>query len=142
MNKRDFVLGGCTTLVASAGLSNPAHPDQPSVGPVRRFLTRLPDLETHAGADGWRHYVGERFTQSRSGGKTELVLRSVATSRVDVRGEQFTLFFAASETALLPVAAQRLLHGVTGQQIPIYLQPAGETLDGLKLYRADFNRLA
>lgn len=142
MNKRDFVLGGCTTLVASAGLASPAHPDQPSVGPVRRFLARLPDLETHAGAAGWRQYVGERFTQSRSGGKTELVLLSVATGRVDVQGEQFTLLFAALATALLPVAGQRLLHRATGQQIPIFLQPAGETLEGLKLYRADFNRLA
>lgn len=142
MNKRDFVLGGCSTLIASAGLSSSAHADQLGVGPVRRLLKRLPDLERHAGADGWRQYVGERFTQLRPGSKAEFVLRRVTKSRVDMQGEQFTLLFAASVAVSIPVAAQSLLHGATGQQIPIFLQPAGDDLDGLKLYRADFNRLA
>ena len=141
MNKRDFVLGGCTTLAAGAVVSPHASAEQSGLPLATRRLERLPDLETHSSVEAWRKYVGERFVQLTPDGKLEFVLRGVARRHADEHGEQFTLLFAsATETKLPGTSAHRLRHQTTGQQIPMFLQTAGAELSGFVLYRADFNR--
>jgi hypothetical protein len=142
MNKRNFVLGGCTTLAASLAVSAPALPLQPGAARIHRRLQRLPDLQTRAGLGEWRLYIGERFTQSTSTGTREIVLRRVDTQHADERGEQFTLVFAGAADATTAGTTRPLRHGKTGQQLPIFLQSAGRDTDGLALLRADFNNLA
>lgn len=141
MDKRDFVLGGCTTLAATVILATPAKAEQSGAARAVRRLERFPDLETSASLAAWRRYVGERFAQAMPGSARELVLRRIEQHHADEHGEQFTLLFTAAMDATLPGGTQRLRHATTGQKIPIFLQPAGNDLDGRALYRADFNRL-
>jgi hypothetical protein len=148
MNKRDFVLASCTTLAASSVLSEPAAAAQQTAVPqVARRLARWPDLQSSMSLATWRKYIGERFAQPVSTGGTDLVLRGVEQIPGNAAGEQFTLVFApASDSSLLSDAAfadstPALRHRATGQQVAVFLQPAGQDVDGLALYRADFNLL-
>lgn len=148
MNKRDFVLGGATTLTAGMVLPTGANAAQPSAGqkspqPERsaaRRLTRWPDLASRPDLDTWRHYIGEAFTQRLSNGNG-LVLQRVDQHCSGERGEQFSLLFTATGGARRPGGTQDLRHAATGQQFAVYLQTAGHEPNGRALYRADFNRL-
>ena len=149
MNKRDFVLTSCTTLAASSVLSasEPGAAKRTGVPQVAGRLARWPDLQSSMSMGTWRKYVGERFAQPVSTGGVDLVLRSVEQLPGNAAGEQFTLVFApASDSSLLSDAAfadstPALRHRATGQQLAVFLQPAGQDLEGLTLYRADFNLL-
>lgn len=146
MNKRDFVLAGCTTLTTGVVLSTPAKPLLPGVARTTRRLERFPDLQASPGMATWRKYVGERFQQLVSGDALAVVLRRVVHRNAGEHGEQFTLLFANANVdgnpngMLKPMGTQLLRHATTGQQIPVFLQSAGSDPDGLMLYRADFNR--
>lgn len=143
MNKRDFVLGGCTTLAASVVLPSPAMAGPASLARVMDRLDRLPDLHLSNSMDTWSKYIGERFVQTAPGEGIEMVLTQVDAHQIEQRGEQFTLTFAATGGhAARPLEAHQLRHGASGQQIPIFLQPAGIDLKGSAVYRADFNLLA
>ena len=148
MNKRDFVLGSATTLTASVVFSTHADAAQPVVGiknPKAQWstahrLARWPDLASQPDLDAWRHYVGEPFAQPLSIGHG-LVLRRVEQRYSGERGEQFSLVFAPTADAIGQSGTHQLRHAATGQKIAVYLQAAGNDLDGRALLRADFNRL-
>jgi hypothetical protein len=148
MNKRDFVLGGATTLTAGVMLPARADAAQPSVGAnhsqldgsTARRLARWPDLASRPDLDTWRHYVGESFGQAVPG-ERGLVLRRVDQQHPDEQGEQFSLVFAPEAGAKRQSGTHQLRHAATGQQIAVYLQAAGHDADGRALLRADFNRL-
>jgi hypothetical protein len=149
MNKRNFVLGGSTTLAGSVVFASHAVAAQPLAGsqnlgarrPVTGRLTRLPDLADRQDRSTWERYVGERFTQRTPYAKA-LVLRSVDVFRSDDHGEQFSLVFAQADAFSPAVGTHALRHESTGQQVPIYLADAGSDAAGCMLYRADFNLLA
>ena len=140
MNKRDFVLAGCSTLVGGVAMASPAEPLSSGIAPILGRLQRLPDLQTRAGQAEWQQYVGERFVQATSAGSRELVLRRVDGRHLDERGDQFTLLFATTDGSD-PATPQALRHRRTGQQLPIFLQSAGVDQGGSALMRADFNCL-
>ncbi len=148
MNKRDFVLGGATTLTAGVVLPTGSNAAQPSAGqknplPERssaRRLTRWPDLASRPDLDTWRHYVGESFAQPQSHGNA-LVLQRVDQHCSGEQDEQFSLVFTAPGGAQRPVGTQDLRHAATGQRCAVFLQAAGHEPNGRALYRADFNRL-
>ena len=141
MNKRDFVLTGCSTLVGGVAMATPAQAGSPGATPMMGRLQRLPDLQTRAGSVEWQKYVGERFVQATPAGSRELVLRRVDGRHQDEQGDQFSLLFATVDGSD-PATPQALRHGRTGQQLPIFLQSAGIDQDGSALVRADFNCLA
>lgn len=148
MNKRDFVLGGATTLTAgvvlparatASQLSDGCEGSTPERSAVRR-LARWPDLASRPDLDAWRHYVGEPFAQPFQGNH-RLVLRRVDLQFSAERGEQFSLVFAPTSDTKRQSGTHQLRHTATGQQIAVYLQAAGHDQDGRVLLRADFNRL-
>ncbi len=145
MNKRDFVLGGATTLTASVVLSTPAKAQRRSADGLGSRLSgrleRFPDLDARPDLDAWRRYVGQRFFQPAPGGAREVVLLRVEQDNAAERGEQFSLLFTSDTKTTLLSNTQRLRHGATGQQIAVFLQPAGSHVDGTALSRAEFNRL-
>jgi hypothetical protein len=140
MNKRDFVLGGCSTLVGGVAMASPAEPLSSGVAPILGRLQRLPDLQTRAGQAEWQKYVDERFVQATPAGSRELVLRRVDGWHPDELGDQFSLLFATAGGPD-PATSQALRHVRTGQQLQIFLQSAGIDQDGSTLVRADFNCL-
>ena len=140
MNKRDFVLAGCSTLIGSVAMATPAQAWLPGAVPTMGRLQRLPDLQTRAGQAEWQKYVGERFVQATPAGSKELVLRRVDGRHLDEVGDQFSLVFATADGPE-PTTPRALRHGSTGQQLPIFLQSAGIDQDGSALVRADFNCL-
>jgi hypothetical protein len=141
MNKRDFILAGCSTLGSGVVIAHPVRPAHADLVPMTHRLARFPDLQASAGLATWHRYVGERFRQFvRASGK-EVVLRRIVQRQVDEHGEQFTLLFSTSVGAGLQAGTHPLRHDTTGQQVQVFLQPAGHDLDGMTLYRADFNRL-
>lgn len=143
MNKRDFVLGGCTTLAAGVVLPSPAMAGPAGLARVMDRLNRLPDLQLSISRDTWSKYIGERFVQTAPGKGIEMVLTQVDAHQVEERGDQFTLTFSATGAhAARPFEAHQLRHAASGQQIPIFLQSAGIDLTGAAVYRADFNLLA
>ena len=143
MNKRDFVLGGCTTLAASVVLPSPAMAGPASLARVMDRLGRFPDLQLSTSMDTWTKYIGERFVQTAPGAGVEMVLTQVDAHQIEQYGEQFTLTFAATAGhASLPLEAHHLRHGASGQQIPIFMQSAGIDRNGSSVYRADFNLIA
>jgi hypothetical protein len=143
MKKREFVVGGCTTIASGIALSAPAAPDvQPAMVRSVRRLARFPDLASSAGLGAWQQYVGERFVQPVSGGDVAMDLRRIVDQGGAGQGEQFTLVFASPADAQVPAGTRLLRHGSTGQRVAVFLQAAGMDSDGATLHRAHFNRLA
>lgn len=143
MNKRDFVLGGFTTLAAGVVLPSPAIAGPAGLVHVLDRLDRLPDLQQSISRDTWCKYIGERFVLTAPARGIEMMLTQVEAHQVKERGDQFTLTFSATGArATRPLEANQLRHAASGQQIPIYLQSTGIDPNGSAVYRADFNLLA
>jgi hypothetical protein len=143
MKKREFVVGGCTTIASGMALSAPAPVEaQPAAARMMRRLVRFPDLGSSAGLGSWRQYVGERFLQPVTGGEVAMELRRIVDQGDASHGEQFTLVFASHSDVHDVGGTRSLRHGSTGQRVPVFLQAAGQDADGATLYRADFNLLA
>lgn len=137
MNKRDFVVGSCTTLAAGAALAGPRQ--EQAVAPRLRRLDRHPDLLASPSLANWQRYVGDRFAAPGGGG---LVLQGIERRYADQLGEQFTLRFTATDGANLAEGTHRLRHH-TGQRMALYLQPGDLNTMGMPTaFRAEFNRLA
>ncbi|HEY8876938.1 MAG TPA: hypothetical protein VIN03_05190 [Roseateles sp.] len=117
INKRDFLKGSATAIVASAGTTA-------SLAAVRPRLGEL------AGAASWQAHVGQRFEVDGHA----VTLQAVSRLASHQPGEQFSLSFAGQ----LPAAIGDSLHQLTlegGEPLPLYL---ARTPQGL---RADFCRL-
>jgi hypothetical protein len=142
MNKRNFVLGSCTTLAGGLAVAAAAPGQQPALSQSHRRLQRLPDLQERAGLAEWRNYIGERFEQASFSGTGDVVLLQVAAHQADTQAQQFTLVFASVPDATPGGATRQLRHGNTGQRLSLFLQPAGQDSNGRSLLRADFNCLA
>lgn len=117
INKRDFLKGGATAVVAGAGTTA-------SLAAVRPRLGEL------AGVASWQAYVGQRFEVAGHA----VTLQAVSRRASRQPGEQFSLSFAGP----LPAGIGDGLHQLTldgGEALPLYL---ARTPLGL---RADFCRL-
>ena len=136
MNKRDFIVGACTTVAAGAGQAGP------SIKPVATGrLARRPDLLANPGLAQWQRYAGDRFLSPQAG--RQLVLRAVEQRHADLPGEQFTLMFTSDRADVAWRGGfTTLAHKSSGQQLPLFLQDAGPDVAGNSLWRAEFSRLA
>jgi hypothetical protein len=117
INKRDFLKGGATAIVAGAGTTA-------SLAAVR------PSLGEGAGVASWQAHVGQRFEVDGHA----VILQAVNRRASHQPGEQFSLSFAGS----LPASLGDGLHELTlegGEALTLYL---ARTPLGL---RADFCRL-
>lgn len=117
INKRDFLKGSATAIVASAGATT-------SLAAVR------PRLGEAAGAASWQAHVGQRFEIDGHAVTLQAVDRLASTQP----GEQFSLHFAGA----LPAGVGGAIHTVAaenGDAVALYLT---RTPGGL---RADFCRL-
>lgn len=117
INKRDFLRGGATAIVAGAGTTATLAAVRPSLGEL-------------AGAASWRAHVGQDFEVDGHA----VTLRAVRLLPSRQPGEQFSLSFAGS----LPAGIGDRLHRLTrdgGEALTLYL---ARTPLGL---RADFCRL-
>lgn len=145
MNKREFVQGACSALAALASGSSVAAVGGTPVSagtaslPVGLRRQRLPDLATDARLWAWQAYVGHEFRASGpASGGVELTLDAVATCTCQPGFEQFSLSFVASPSAPLR-SGTFVLHHVTGQRIPVYLEDIETAADAQRRFRADFN---
>ena len=119
INKRDFLKGGATAIVAGAG--TPA-----ALASVR------PSLGEQAGLASWQAHVGQRFEVDGHA----VTLRAVTPRPGPQAGEQFSLSFAGELPAGLGDAPLALTpEGGAGPALTLYL---ARTPQGL---RADFCRL-
>lgn len=117
INKRDFLKGGATAIVASAGTTA-------ALGAVR------PSLGEQSGLASWQAHVGQRFEVD--GHAVTLVAANALPSRQP--GEQFSLSFAGE----LPAGLGDGMRRVTQQDAPAQTLYLARTPQGL---RADFCRL-
>lgn len=118
INKRAFLKGGATALVAaSTGATAARAATRPSPGPL-------------AGRAAWQAHIGQRFELDGH----EVTLQAVASPLCEQAGEQFSLSFAGTLPAHLGDALHSLTQGGAAAQT-IYL---ARTPLGL---RADFCRL-
>ena len=117
INKRDFLRGSATAIVASAGTTA-------SLAAVRPRLGEL------AGATSWQAHVGQRFEVDGHA----VTLQAVSRKASHQPGEQFSLSFAGPLPAGMGDGLRQLsLDG--GESLSLYL---ARTPQGL---RADFCRL-
>lgn len=117
INKRDFLKGGATAVVATAGSTAALAAVRPSLG-------------ERAGAASWRAHIGQRFEVDGHA----VTLQAVEPVPSAQAGEQFSLSFAGA----LPPGVGDSLHRLTqggSDFLALYL---ARTRDGL---RADFCRL-
>jgi hypothetical protein len=117
INKRDFLKGGATAIVASAGTTATLAAVRPSLG-------------EGAGVASWQAHVGRRFEVEGHA----VTLQAVSALPSRQPGEQFSLSFAGA----LPAGVGDGLHRLTqegGESLTLYL---ARTPLGL---RADFCRL-
>jgi len=137
MNKREFVLGGCA-LVGAAGQAMAAGPDRPP-GPVAASdrAARPPELAPDLSMAKWQHYLGHQFVAPGGSLRLTEVRAEPATGGL---AEQFSLLFSAAPDQALTAGTHSLVHG-TGQRIALFMQPAGASVQGRALFRAEFNLL-
>lgn len=117
INKRDFLKGGATAIVAGAGTTATLAAVRPSLGEL-------------AGAASWRAHVGQGFEVDGHA----VTLKAVSPVPSRQPGEQFSLSFAGE----LPAGIGDGLHSLTlegGEPLTLYL---ARTPQGL---RVDFCRL-
>lgn len=117
INKREFLKGGATAIVASAGTT-------------ATLATVRPSLDAAAGAASWRAHVGQHFEVDGHA----VTLQAVSPVPSRQPGEQFSLSFAGA----LPAGIGDGMHQLTqesGDSLTLYL---ARTPQGL---RADFCRL-
>ncbi len=117
INKRDFLKGGATAVVAGAGTTATLAAVRPSLGGF-------------AGAASWRAHVGQAFEVDGHA----VVLQAVDVVASEQPGEQFSLRFAGH----LPKVIGDGLHMLTGATVPAQALYLARTPQGL---RADFCRL-
>lgn len=140
MNKRDFIAAACATVAAgvSRAATETAGPLGATLGAV---AARPPELDASAGCAAWSRYAGERFAPAAGTAAPALVLRSVTQHAGHDGGEQFTLLFNA-EGELPDATTLSLRHAASGQQLAVFVQPAGRDAGGRPLVRAEYARLA
>ncbi|WP_088285693.1 DUF6916 family protein [Ideonella sp. A 288] len=138
MNKRDFVVGGCTALVGvavPAAVSAEAGPG--AVAALRG--RRLPDLATDQRGAAWQAYVGHRFEVRHEGRPVALTLDEVRIDASALDGhEQFTLRFSSGEACALGARTHVLAHR-TGQRVAVYLDAGAAPGEVSGSYRAHFS---
>jgi hypothetical protein len=117
MNKRDFLKGGATAVVAGTSATT-------ALAAVR------PSLDAQSGVASWRAHLGQPFQLDGHA----VTLTAVTTHRSRQPGEQFSLSF----TGALPSGMGNRIHELTtdrGEPVGVYLH---RTQTGA---RADFCRL-
>ena len=137
MNKREFVLGGCGTLLAGGAVAGPQPVQAPQEAATRR-LRRLPDLASSPGVEGWREYLDHAFRVGAT--SRDVVLQAVRNDPSSASLRQFTLVFAERDNAQPLAAGTHWLVHPSRQRLALYLEPAG-SVQGLASYRAQFSLL-
>ena len=117
INKRDFLKGGATAIVASAGTTATLAAVRPSLG-------------ERASASCWQAHVGQGFDVDGHA----VTLRAVSLLRSRQPGEQLSLSFVGELPAALGDGVLRLTPA-GGDPLALYL---ARTPEGL---RADFSRV-
>lgn len=117
MNKRDFLKGGATAIVASAGTAG-------------TLAAVPPSLDARAPLASWQAHVGQAFDVDGHA----LTLQAATALPGPQPGEQFSLHFAGTLTAGLGDT----LHAVSRHNGPALTLYLARTPAGL---RADFCRL-
>lgn len=117
MNKRDFLKGGATAVVAGAGSAASLASTRPSLG-------------ERSGLASWQAHVGQRFEVAGHAVTLQAVQRQASTQP----GEQFSLHFSGELPPALGDAMLTLTRdGAASQTLYLARTPKG--------LRADFCRL-
>ena len=138
MNKREFILGGCATLLAGGAVAGERPAQAPRDATTKR-LRRLPELASGVGAEEWRAYLDHVFRVGATPRK--LILQAVRDDPSSASLRQFTLVFADRNGAQPLAAGTHWLVHPSRQRLVLYLEPAGR-VRSLASYRAQFSLLA
>lgn len=138
MNKREFVFGGCGTLLAGAAVAG-ALPGQALQAAGVRRLRRLPDLASGHSVEGWREYLDHAFRVGAT--SREMIMEAVEENLSSASLQQFTLVFRDEAGAQPLAAGTHVLAHRSRQRLALYLEPARRG-QGEVSYRAHFSLLA
>lgn len=120
MNKREFVIGGCTVALGSGALLAAA----PALAGSPGRLGRLPEVAVAPRQDAWQRYLNHDFAVEGAGQK--LTLQEIRRHQGSALHEQFTLVFSAANQRALGAGTRTLRHA-SGQRIAVYVEPMGSS---------------
>lgn len=135
MNKREFVLGSGSALVAGSGWATVPQGAPQARPDTADAAAALPGSRAH-----WQARLGERFAVFGAPRPQQLRLQRVDERAGDGLTSQFSLLFQSEGPA--PASGAQVLRPAGGGALALFLAPAGVDARGTPLLRADFCQLA